>query len=160
MNNVFQCVWEDIATIPTERPQFYTSPTWQRNISLHVGYPDHRACLCEKKGRGGNGDCYFKRRRKLVVHQILCSPDLDRFSLAIRLPAWNYPSQPPLLSDVNMWLVIIQAEVMGVTFRPKDIINHKALEIAEPQNEAICRPESLHGWRWTADAWRYLMSEK
>lgn len=151
-------MWEDIATIPTERPQFYISPTWLRNISLHVGYPDHRACLCGKKrGAGeGNGD-YFKRQRKLVVHQILYSPDLDRFSLARRLPAWNYTSQPPLLSDVNMWLVIIQAEVMGVTFRPKlfrklfSLLYTLFLEIAEPHNEAICRPESLHGGRWTAD---------
>lgn len=54
---------------------------------------------------------------------------------------------------------------MGVTFRPKlfrklfsllhtlfpfslmDFIHHKALEMAEPHNEAICHPESLHGER-------------
>lgn len=59
-----------------------------KEISHFMLATEHASVKKKKEGVGGsgegNGDCYFNQQRKLLVHHILYSPGLDRFSLAIK----------------------------------------------------------------------------
>lgn len=107
-----------------EGTQFYTPQTWQISHSLLATktHPHPNTCFC--KTMEGNGDCYFKWQRQLVVHQNLYS--LATTSIFIG----NKISRPGLYLPVSFAFRCnlmtsqvssngMQAEAMCVTSRPK-----------------------------------------